>query len=114
MLSRPPALRAGVDKSVHCFVEGNGRARELSNGLGTELVRQAVTAQQQTITGTRGHTHNVDVDGLLNTERAGELVAARVHRCLLRCETTHANPLLGHTVVLAELTKGTIAQLIGP
>ena len=32
----------------------------------------------------------------------------------LRSESAHANPLFGHTVVLAELSQGSISQLVGP
>ena len=114
MLSRPPDCLAASIKSFTAWSRGTGGTCETRNPFGRELIGETVTAQQESIAGWRVDGHDVDINGVLDTDTPRELMSPRMIKSLFWCESAHANPLLGDAMVLGELAKGSVAQLVYP
>ena len=109
-----PGLFGRLHQLHDRLVEREGSAGEARQGVTVEFVGKSVTAQQEPITGERVQRHHVDRDGLFDPDAASQLVTSGMDRGLFRRESTHAHPLFGDAVVIGQLSKRTITQLIGP
>ena len=114
MLSRPPASFAASTSCCDRLLEGERCARQSRQGVAVEFIRESVTAEQESVALQRVDRHHVDRDGVLDADAARQLVTSWVHRRLFRGESTHSDPLLGDAVVVGQLAKCAVAQLVGP
>ncbi len=93
-------------------LQGFRRTRQLRERVDRELIRKTVTAKKDAVAGHRDDRRHVNLERILDTECARQLVTSWMRYRLFWGETTHPDPLLGDAVILTQLTHRTVAKLV--
>lgn len=106
--SPPPALASSI--SLRGVVGIRHVAQGRCDVRAGHASREPVGAEQQAVAGDGDHAHRVDLDGVVDAERAGYHRPLRMHGGLLRRDPALAHPFRDEAVVVGELTQPAVVE----